>query len=94
MKGTFSSINLSEVSQFKKKWKDVNSGEVDEWMTNQNALLLKLIQPYDEPKESTFVTKSIAKIPDVRLKKNLRLKCSKVFSMQKGVPLNHKTAKY
>ena len=73
VKGTSSSINLSEVSQFKKKRKEVNSSEVDEWMTNQNALMSKLIQSYDEPKESTFVTKdelfgqviakSIAKIP-------------------------------
>ena len=56
MKGTSSSINLSEASQFKKKRKGVNSSEVDEWMTNQNALMWKLIQSYDEPKESTFVT--------------------------------------
>ena len=34
---TSSSINLSEVSQFKKKRKEVNSSEVDEWMKNQNA---------------------------------------------------------
>ena len=73
-------------------------------MTNQNALMSKLIQSYDEPKESTFVTedelfgqviaKSIAKIPMVRLKKNLRLKYSNVFSMPKGVPPNHKTTKH
>ena len=44
VKGTSSSINLSEVSQFKKKRKEVNSSEVDEWMTNQNALMSKLIQ--------------------------------------------------
>ena len=56
VKGTSSSINLSEASQFKKKRKGVNSSEVDEWMTNQNALMWKLIQSYDEPKESTFVT--------------------------------------
>ena len=83
VKGTSSSINLSEVSQFKKKRKEINSSEVDEWMTNQNALMLKLIQSYDEPKESTFLTedelfgqavaKSIAKIPMVRLKKNSKL---------------------
>ena len=56
MKGTSSSINLSEVSQFKKKRIKVNGSEVDESMTNQNALMSKLIQSYDEPKESTFVT--------------------------------------
>ena len=56
MEGTSSSINLSEVSQFKKKSNKVNSSEVDESMTNQNALMSKLIQSYDEPKESTFVT--------------------------------------
>ena len=32
--------------------------------------------------------------PMLRLKKNLRLKYSNVFSMQKGVPLNHKTTKH
>ena len=56
VKGTSSSINLIEVSQFKKKRKEVNSSEVDQWMANQNVLMSKLIQPYDEPKESTFVT--------------------------------------
>ena len=104
MKGSSSSINLRKVSRFRKKRKEINSSEVDEWMTNQNALMSKLIQSNDEPKESTFVTedelfgqviaKSIAKIPMVRLKKNLRLKYSNVFSMPKGVPLNHKTTKH
>ena len=51
VKGTSSSINLSEVSQFKKKRKEANSSEVDEWMTSQNALMSKLIQSYDEPQE-------------------------------------------
>ena len=51
MKGASSSINLSEVSQFKKKRKEVNSSEVEEWMKNQNSLVSKLIQSYDEPKE-------------------------------------------
>ena len=55
VKNTSSSINLSKVSQFKKKRKKVNSSEVDKWMTNQNALMSNLIQSYDEPKESTFV---------------------------------------
>ena len=83
MKGTFSSINLSQVSQLKKKRKEVNSNKVDEWMANQNALTLKLIQSYDEPKESTFVTedellgqvftKSIAKIPDGDIKEELKI---------------------
>ena len=54
VKGTSSSINLSEVSQFKKRMKKANSSEVDEWMTNQNALMSKLIQTYDELKESTL----------------------------------------
>ena len=74
VKGTSSSINLSEVSQFKKKRKEVNSSKVDEWMTIQNTLMLNLIQSYDEPKKSrTFVTedelfgqviaRSIPKIP-------------------------------
>ena len=31
VKGVSSSINLSEVSQFKKNRKEVNSSEVDEW---------------------------------------------------------------
>ena len=84
MKGTSSSINLSEVSQFKKKRKEVNSSEVDEWMANQNALISKMIQSYDEPKESTFVTedelfgqviaKSIAKIPNGEVKEELKIK--------------------
>ena len=83
VKGTSSSINLSEVSQFKKKMKEANSSEVDGWMTNQNALMSKLIQSYDEPKESTFVTedellgqviaKSIAKIPDGEIKEELKI---------------------
>ena len=83
VKGTSSSINLIEVSQFKKKRKEVNSSEVDEWMTNQNALMSKLIQSNDEPKESTFVTedelfgqviaKSIAKIPDGEIKEELKI---------------------
>ena len=61
----------------------INSSEVDEWMTNQNALMSKLIQSYDEPKESTFVTedelfgqviaKSIAKIPDGEIKEELKI---------------------
>ena len=80
VKGTSSSINLSEVSQFKKKREQVNSSEVDKWMTNQNALMSNLIQPYDELKESTFVTevgqviaKSIAKIPDGEIKEELKI---------------------
>ena len=83
MKGTSSSINLSQVSQLKKKRKEVNSNEVDEWMTNQNALMLKLIQSYDETKESTFVTedellgqvlaKSMAEIPDGDIKEELKI---------------------
>ena len=54
MKGTSSSITLREVSQFKKKREEVNSSEAEEWITKQNALMSKLIQSYDEPKESTF----------------------------------------
>ena len=67
----------------RKERKEVNSSEVDEWMTNQNALMSKLIQSYDEPKESTFVTedelfgqvtaKSIAKTPDGEIKKELKI---------------------
>ena len=81
--GTSSSINLSEVSQFKKKRKEVNSSEVDEWVTNQNVLMSKLIQSYDEPKEATFLTehelfgqaivKSIAKIPDGEITEELKI---------------------
>ena len=85
VKGTSSSINLSEVSQFKKKRKEVNSSKVDERMTIQNTLMSNLIQSYDEPKESrTFVTedelfdqviaKSIAKIPDGEIKEELKIK--------------------
>ena len=83
VKGTSSSINLSEVSQFKKKRKEVNSSEVDEWMTNQNALMSKLIQSYDERKESTFVTedelfgqvigKYIVNIPHGLIKEELKI---------------------
>ena len=83
VKGTSSSINLSEVSQFQKKMKEVNSSELDEWMTDQNTLMLKLIQSYNEPKESTFETeaelfgrviaKSIAKIPDGEIKEELKI---------------------
>ena len=54
VKGTSSSITLREVSQFKKKREEVNSSEAEEWITKQNALMSKLIQSYDEPKESTF----------------------------------------
>ena len=85
LKGTSSSINLSEVSQLKKKRKEVNSSNVDKWMTIQNALMSNLIQSYDEPKESrTFVTedelfgqviaKSIAKIPVGDIKEELKIK--------------------
>ena len=83
MKGTSSSINLGEVSQLKKKRKEVNCSEVDECMTNQNALMSKLIQLYNEPKESTFVTedelfgqviaKSIARIPNDEIKEELKI---------------------
>ena len=83
VKGSSSSINLRKVSRFRKKRKEINSSEVDEWMTNQNALMSKLIQSYDEPKESTFVTedelfgqviaKSIAKIPDGEIKEELKI---------------------
>ena len=83
VKGTSSSINLSGVFQVKKKRKEVNSSEVDEWMKNQNAFMSNLIQLYDEPKESTFVTedelfgqviaKSIAKIPDGKIKEELKI---------------------
>ena len=76
-------LNLSEVSQFKKKREEVNSSEVDIWMTSQNVLMSKLINSYDEPKESTFVTedelfgqvivKSIAKIPDGKIKEELKI---------------------
>ena len=57
VKGTSSSINLSEVSQFQKKRKEVNSSVADKWMTIQNILMSNLIQSNDEPKESrTLVT--------------------------------------
>ena len=39
------------------------------------------------------IAKSIAKIPDGEIKE-LKLKNSNVFSMQKGVPLYHKTTKH
>ena len=84
VKSTSLRVNLSEVSHFKKKRKEINSREVDEWMANQNALMSKLIQSYNELKESTFVTedelfgqviaKSIAKIPDGEIKKELKIK--------------------
>ena len=35
VKDTSSSINLSEVSQFKKKKKEVNSSKVEEWIKTQ-----------------------------------------------------------
>ena len=84
VKGTSSSINLSEVSQFQKKRKEVNSSEVDKWMTIQNTLMSNLIPSFDEPKESrTFVTedelfgqviaKSIDKIPDGEIKEELKI---------------------
>ena len=99
VKNTSSSINLSKVSQFKKKRKKVNSSEVDKWMTNQNALMSNLIQSYDEPKESTFVMedelfgqlfipKSIAETPDGEIKE------FKIEIQQKGVSLNHETRKH
>ena len=92
--GTSSSINLSEVSQFKKKRKEVNSSEVDEWVTNQNVLVSKLIQSYDEPKESTFLTehelfgqaivKSIAKIPDGEITEELKIEIQQCILNAKG----------
>ena len=36
--------------------KKVNSSEADEWMTNQNPLMLKLIQLYYEPNEPRLLT--------------------------------------
>ena len=52
-------------------------------MTNQNGLISKLIQSYDEPKDSTFVTedelfgqviaKSITKIPNGEIKEELKI---------------------
>ena len=67
VRGTSSSIYLSEVSQFKKKREEVNSSEVDEWSS----------------KESTFVTedklfgqailKSTTKIPDGEIKEELKV---------------------
>ena len=102
VKGTPSSINLSEVSQLKKKRKEVNSSEVDEWMTNQNALMSKLIQSYDEAKGSTFVTedelfgqviaKSIAKIPDGQIKEELKA-CVRYFYQTFIYSLNHSPSK-
>ena len=50
VKGTSSSINLSEVSQFRKKREEVNGSKVGQWITNQNALMSKLVQSNDEPK--------------------------------------------
>ena len=37
VKSTSLSVNLSEVSHFKKKRKENNRREVDEWMANQNT---------------------------------------------------------
>ena len=52
-------------------------------MTNQNGLMSKLIQSYDEPKDSTFVTedelfgqviaKSITKSPNGEIKEELKI---------------------
>ena len=97
MKDTSSSINLSEVSQFKKKRKEVNSNKVDEWMANQNALMSKLIQSYNEAKESTFVTedelfgqvvaKSVAKIPDGEIKEELNIEIQQcILNAKKRAP--------
>ena len=97
VKGTSSSINLCEVSQFKKKKKEVNTSEVDEWMTKQNALMSKLIKSYDEPKESTFVTeeelfgqvieKSIAKIPYEEIKEELKVEIQQcIFYAKRRAP--------
>ena len=93
VKGISSSINLSEVSQFKRK-EEVNSSEVDEWMTNQNALMSKLIQSYDEPKESTFVTedelfgriiaKSVARFPEGEIKEELKIEMQQCILNAKG----------
>ena len=97
VKDTSSSINLSEVSQFKKKRKEVNSNKVDEWMANQNALMSKLIQSYNEAKESTFVTedelfgqvvaKSVAKIPDGEIKEELNIEIQQcILNAKKRAP--------
>ena len=84
VKGTSSSINLSEDSQFQKKRKEVNSSEVDKWKTIQNTLMSNMIPSFDKPKESrTFVmedelfgqviAKSIAKIPNGEIKEELKI---------------------
>ena len=66
-------------------------------MTNQNALILKLIQSYSEPNEWTFLTKdeffgqviakSIAKIPDVEIKGELKIEIQQcILNAKRRVP--------
>ena len=94
---TSSNINFSEVSQFKKKRKEVNTSEVDRWMTNQNALMLKLIQSYREPNEWTFLTKdelfgqvigkSIAKTPDEGIREEVKIEIQQcILNAKRRVP--------
>ena len=65
--------------------------------TNQNALMSKLIQSYDEPKVSTFVTadelfgqviaKSTAKIPDGEIKEELKSEIQQcILNAKRRVP--------
>ena len=63
-------------------------------MTNQNALMSKLIQSYDEPKESTFVTedelfgqiiaKSVARFPEGEIKEELKIEMQQCILNAKG----------
>ena len=66
-------------------------------MTNQNSLISKLVQSYDEPKESTFVTedelfgqvivKSIAKIPDGEIKEEIKIEIQQgILSAKRRAP--------
>ena len=77
----------------------VNSSKVDEWMTNQNALMWKLILSYNEPKESTFemedellglvIAKSMAKVPDGEIKEELKIEIQQyILNVKRHAPIS------
>ena len=68
-------------------------------MTNQNALMWKLILSYNEPKESTFVmedellglviAKSMAKVPDGEIKEELKIEIQQyILNVKRHAPIS------
>ena len=68
-------------------------------MTNQNALMWKLILSYNEPKESTFemedellglvIAKSMAKIPDGEIKEERKIEIQQcILNVKRHAPIS------